>query len=110
MIDNGYKVTFGKDGRIIELKDNEDDKCILINSHYVTRDVDLNECNSEIIKAGTILPHNDETAKGILLDDVDTRDVNCTGKLIVHGFIDKSVLPEEPTKEALEALSMIKFI
>lgn len=107
MIDNGYKVTFAKGGRIIE---EYDDKCILVNSHYVTRDIDLNKYDVDTIKAGTILPHNDKTAKGILLEDVDTSDVNCTGKLIIHGFIDKSTLPEQPTEAALKALRMIEFI
>lgn len=66
--------------------------------------------NKKIVKAGTILPANDATAKGVVLYDVDVTNGNEKGALVIHGFIDKTKLPAQPDGEAIKALSLIKFI
>lgn len=66
--------------------------------------------NKKIVKAGTILPANDSTAKGVVLYDVDVTNGNEKGALVIHGFIDKTKLPAQPDEEAIKALSLIKFI
>lgn len=65
-------------------------------------------------KAGAIYPANNETAIGIVLNDV-TVDASSTGvnaqpaSIIVEGYILKERLPETPTAEAILALKEIKF-
>lgn len=91
-------------------------KEILKYDHFVAEAVVLTEANAttvdgkKIVKAGTILPANDTTAKGVVLYDVDVTHGDNTGSLVIHGFIDKSKLPAEPESTAIAALSMIKFI
>jgi len=64
----------------------------------------------KIIKAGTIYPTNDETAIGVVLNDMDVTDGDRNGTIIIHGFIKKTALPQAPTPEAITALNMIKFM
>lgn len=63
----------------------------------------------KIVKAGTILPANDGTAKGILLEDVDVTNGDNLGALIEAGFILKDRLPAAPAPEAITALKLISF-
>ncbi len=91
-------------------------KEILKYDHYVSEAVVLTQSNAttvdgkKIVKAGTILPVNDATAKGVLLYDVDVTNSNEVGSLVIHGFIDKTKIPIQATEEAIAALPMIKFI
>ena len=91
-------------------------KEILKYDHFVAEPVVLTQSNAttvdnkKIVKAGTILPANDSTAKGVVLYDVDVTNGDEVGSLIIHGFIDKSKLPAEPDAAAITALPMIKFI
>lgn len=83
---------------------------ILYNDHYVAMPYDCSaiEANSEgIIPAGTIIPANDATAKGVLLSDVDKAG-NPNGTIVIHGFIKKSKLPAAPA-DAVK-LPMIQFM
>lgn len=63
----------------------------------------------KIVRAGTILPANDATAKGILYNDVDVTNGIQPGSLIVEAYILEERLPEAPTAEAKAALKEIKF-
>ena len=63
-----------------------------------------------IVKAGTILPSNDDKAVGVLLYDVDVTNGDESGSIVVHGFIDKTKIPTAPDAKAITALPMIKFI
>lgn len=91
-------------------------KEILKYDHYIAESVVLTQANSttvdgkKIVKAGTILPANGATAKGVVLYDVDVTNGDEVGSLIIHGFIDKSKLPAQPDAAAVTALPMIKFI
>ena len=91
-------------------------KEILKYDHYVAKTVLLKQANAEtvdgkkIVKAGTILPANGATAKGVVLYDVDVTNGDEVGSLVIHGFIDKSKLPAQPAAEAETALAMIQFI
>ena len=83
---------------------------ILANDHYVAIPYDCSEvvADSEgIIKAGTILPANNATAKGVLLYDVNKNE-NPNGAIVIHGFIKKSKLPEAPNEAV--ALAQIQFM
>ena len=62
-----------------------------------------------VVKAGTIIPANDSTAKGILVNDVYVDEGDQPGALIVEGYILKDRLPKVPTAEAITALKEIKF-
>lgn len=71
---------------------------ILANDHYVGIPYDCSAiaANDEgVIPAGTIIPANDATAIGVLLNDVHKED-NPNGTIVIHGFIKKSKLPEAP--------------
>lgn len=91
-------------------------KEILKYDHFVSEAIVLTQDNAttvgnnKIVKAGTILPANDATAKGVVLFDVDVTNGDEVGSLVIHGFIDKSKLPAEPDATAIAALPMIKFI
>lgn len=61
------------------------------------------------VKAGTILPANDATAKGILLEDADVTDADAVGSLIESGIILKDRLPVAPAEAAQTALKLILF-
>lgn len=65
--------------------------------------------NRKIVKAGTILPENDNTAIGILLEDVDVTNGDALGSLIEEGFIFKDKLPVVPDERAIEKLKKITF-
>jgi len=85
---------------------------ILANDHFVAVPYDCSEitANSDgVISAGTILPANDATAKGVLLRDVK-KDENPNGALVIHGFIEKSKLPVAPESGAYSALKGITFL
>ena len=85
-------------------------KEILYNDHYVAVPYDCSNLTADsegIIKAGTIVPANDETAIGVLLYDVKKAD-DPNGTVVVHGFIKKSALSAEPSSET--DLKQITFI
>lgn len=63
----------------------------------------------KIVPAGTILPLNDATAKGILLTDVDVTEGSQPGALIVDAYILEGRLPVAPIAAAKTALTEIKF-
>ncbi|MBS6025622.1 MAG: hypothetical protein KIB00_16220 [Paeniclostridium sordellii] len=91
-------------------------KEILKYDHFVSEKVILTQANSttvgtrKIVKAGTIIPANNATAKGVVLYDVDVTDGDESGALVIHGFIDKSKLPAQPDSAAITALKQITFI
>lgn len=63
----------------------------------------------KIVKAGTIYPANDATAKGVVKYDVDVTEGDQSGAIIVHGFIKQSAIPAAPEATAIAALPLIKF-
>lgn len=63
----------------------------------------------KIVKAGTILPKNDTTAKGILLTDVDVTEGPQPGALVVEAYVLEARLPVAPDAAAKTALKEIKF-
>lgn len=63
----------------------------------------------KIVKAGTIYPSNDASARGVVLYDVDVTNGDANGALIVHGFIKVKALPAVPTSAAIAALKDIQF-
>lgn len=63
----------------------------------------------KIVKAGTVLPANDATAKGILYSDVDVTNGPQPGALIVEGYILESRLHTVPAADAKTALTKITF-
>lgn len=63
----------------------------------------------KIVKAGTILPANDATAKGILYNDVDVTYGPQPGALIEEAYILEARLPVAPVAAAKTALTKITF-
>ena len=53
--------------------------------------------NRYIVKAGTIFPANDATAKGVVLNDYDVTDGDQNMAVVIHGFIKTSALPVAPS-------------
>lgn len=85
---------------------------VLANDHYVAIPYDCSNITanaSGVIPAGTIIPANDATALGILLHDVIKGD-NPIGTIVIHGFIEKTRLPEAPESGAYSALKGIIFM
>lgn len=88
-------------------------KEILYNDHYVAIPYDCSALSSlatdGVIKAGTVIPANDGTAKGVLLSNVVLAE-NPNGTIVIHGFIDKSKMPAQPNAEAITALKGVQFM
>lgn len=63
-----------------------------------------------IVKAGTIYPTNDASAKGVVLNEVDVTDGDQTLAIVKHGFIKTAALPAAPAVAARTALKLIEFI
>ena len=63
----------------------------------------------KIVKAGTIYPTNDASAKGVVLYDVDVTDGDQSGALVIHGFVDAKKCTAQPSAEALAALKLVHF-
>ena len=82
-------------------------KMILANDHYVAVPHDCTGLASlaenGVIPAGTIVPANDATAEGVLLEDVRVQQ-NPNGAMVMHGFLRQSRLPVAPTAAAVTAL------
>ena len=68
------------------------------------------ENDKYIIKSGALYPANDATAIGVVLGDYDVTDTERNASVIIHGFIQTSKLPEEPSEEAKQALKQISFL
>lgn len=85
---------------------------ILANDHYVAVPYNCTELTAlatdGIIKEGTIIPANDETAIGVLLNPVNLNE-NPNGTIVVHGFINSTKLETAPTSEAIGALGGVVF-
>lgn len=76
-------------------------KEILYNDHYVAIPYDCSEIDADangVIKAGTIIPANDDTAIGVLLSDV-VKAENPNGTIVIHGFIKTAALPVAPSED-----------
>ena len=84
---------------------------ILANDHYVAIPYDCTELSAlakdGVISAGTIIPANDATAKGVLLNDVVLAE-NPNGAIVIHGFIKKSKLPAAPADTV--AIAQVQFM
>ena len=93
---------------------------ILYNDHYVgmpimvaSAGVTANSEGKKIVKAGTIFPANDDTAKGVILHDTDVTHGDALGTIVIHGFIDNAKLIKNGitvSSDAAEALIMINFV
>lgn len=79
---------------------------ILANDHYVAIPYDCSKLTATdgVIKAGTIIPSNDNKAIGVLLNDIYP-DENPNGAVVIHGFIEADKLPTAPTSDAVTALA-----
>lgn len=87
-------------------------KLPLLMDHYVSIPYDCSGVDTDengCIPAGTFIPSNDGNVIGVLFQDVYPAE-NPNGALIIHGFIDKAKLPEEPTATCEPALPQIRFI
>lgn len=79
---------------------------IFAKAHALSVDVD----GKKIIKAGTIFPANDATAKGIVLSDLDVTNGDQNGAVLIHGFVKTAALPVAPDPLAKTALKLISFM
>lgn len=88
-------------------------KEVLANDHYVAIAYDCTALSAlatdGVIPAGTIIPANDATAKGVLLSAVKLAE-NPNGTIVIHGFIKSDKLPAVPATEAKTALNQIMFM
>lgn len=85
---------------------------ILANDHYIAVPYDCSAIDAGangIVKAGTIVPANGATAKGVLLYDVKKAE-NPNGAIVVHGAVKLNKLPAVPASAAVTALKQIFFV
>lgn len=75
-----------------------------------TTTVSATDGNEEdVVLSGTIYPANDETAQGIIINDVDVSYGDQEGALMVEGYVLAERLPVQPSQAAIDALEEIKF-
>lgn len=67
------------------------------------------ELGHKVIPAGSILPANDATAKGISTDEVDVTDGKALVGLIVEGWVYGKRMPVAPSADAIKAMTAIHF-
>ena len=67
---------------------------------------EVQEDGRKIVPSGTVFPANDETAIGIVFNDVDVTNGDAPGSVLVEGWIIEERLPE-PISE-LAQLRLIK--
>lgn len=88
-------------------------KNILANDHYVAIPYDCTALNAlatnGVIPEGTVIPANDATAKGILLNPVVLGE-NPNGTIVIHGFIETAKLPAEVAEAAQTALKQVVLL
>lgn len=63
----------------------------------------------KVVKAGTIIPANDTTAQGVVLQDVDVTRGRNTGAVMFAGSIDTTKLTTQPADAAKKALPRITW-
>lgn len=84
---------------------------ILANDHYVAIPYDCTALTAlakdNVIPAGTLIPANDATAIGVLLNDVNLAE-NPNGAIVIHGFIKTSKLPVAPAETV--AIPQVQFM
>ena len=85
-------------------------KMILANDHYAAVPYDCTGLDSlateDVIPAGTVIPSNDASAKGVLLSDVHLKE-NPNGTIVIHGFIRADKLPAATAKTALKLVQFV---
>ena len=62
------------------------------------------------VPAGSIIPANDSTAKGILYEDIDVTKGDAPGSIVTAGVVYGDKLPEALTQNAANALTGIKVV
>jgi hypothetical protein len=70
----------------------------------------LNGPSKQAVKAATSGDPAASNAEGVLFNDVDVTYGPAPGTALIHGFVDSSKLPAEPTKEEKAALKQITFL
>lgn len=103
---NKMKVTnYSSDKEILKFKDH----FVSVPVKIATGDAAVTTVDGrKVIKAGTIYPKNDATAKGVILSTVDVTDGDQLVAMVIHGFIDKTKLPAQPNE--LVNLPLIQFL
>lgn len=62
-----------------------------------------------IVKAGTVYPKNDATAKGIILYDIDVTESDMEAPLLIEGYVYEDKLPEAINAEAkMQEIKLVK--
>lgn len=62
------------------------------------------------LASGEVKPVNGAGTEGVLLSDTDVSHGAVPASMVIHGFIDKNKIPEQPTAEAAAALRMLQFL
>ena len=84
--------------------------------HYVNdsatipQTLGVTEGTRKIVKAGTIFPANDGTAKGIVFNDYDVTNGDVPGAILIHGFVRTDKLPVAADEAAKTALKQVTFL
>lgn len=68
----------------------------------------VQEDGRKIVKSGTVFPANDETAIGLVFNDVDVTNGDAPGAVLVEGWIIEERLPEPINESAQLRLIKIK--
>ncbi|MGG3662526.1 hypothetical protein [Bacillus gobiensis] len=70
----------------------------------------LDNPSTQAVKAATSGTPAVSNAEGVLFNDVDVTHGPAPGAALIHGFIDSTKIPAEPTVEEKAALKQITFL
>lgn len=98
--------TYGTDSGILMYPDNYQ---AFANTFLPTDTTAVDVEGRKVIKAGTIWPANDATARGVVFKDVDVTDGAAAGAVLFEGSVKVSKLPAAPDAAAKTALPRITF-
>jgi hypothetical protein len=79
------------------------------NTFLTTDTTAVTENGKKLVKAGTVWPANDTTAKGVVLYDCDVTNGTSTGAVVYAGDINLAKIPAAPVTAAKTALPRITW-
>lgn len=104
------KTEYGNNKSILKYVDHYVNVPIMVSDSGISADAE----GKKIVKAGSFLNASgaivsDATAAGVLFYDVDVTHGDAPGAILIHGFVDVTKLPVQPTDEVKTALKLVQF-
>ena len=94
-------IEYGQSKHILAIPDHYVCLAIKIPQASAAGGIVVKENDRFIVKAGTVYPANDSTAKGLIFQDYDVTDGDKPAALLIHGFVRADRLPAQISSSAV---------